>query len=432
MQDLRSTLLAQWPIRFGRRRIAARPAHRPFRRFGLAFLTLAMGVTIIGATMNTIFMWRLNEFWSLDQLIASQAKGAPILYNGLTIEKENNSSFKRHVLAMAAPEVIAIGSSRSFPVRDYMFRTKFYNFGGRFGRSTNFPLADLDIKKQEILAQPSIRVVLLFLDYFWFMTDVPIGQAATPVTTVRHAPKNRGIALAGDGLLAHWLRAVALPRALIRDGVLTWTQYFDVIRGRYPTRRGPIEAVGYSAVLNGSGIAQDGSYYYLWLKAIDDKAETTCSYLGDFPAKQRLPHGAYRPDQKLDPAKVAAFKAFVDSLATASVHVVPILPPLPPSMIDRMTGDPSYAFVDQWRTAMHATFPSVFDFHDIRSLGATECEFMDDVHGQDVAYMRMFRAMAEREPDLARLFDQPLMDQLIGTFAGRRLVTSHGLGQAVR
>lgn len=403
---------------------------RQFQRYVALVTGMSGAVCALVFSLNLFFMYRVNEFWSIEDVIRANldTSSAGVLYNGLT----HSSDYREGMAAVIRPRIMAIGSSRAFSVRDYFFNDTYMGLGGYFRGSHDFKYSQFESARQLIAAiDPNLKVLFVFVDYWWFMADVS-EDAAGQVTARKH-PRNGGYhgndtSFIDRYFIYQFFRSAVYPLTMLESRALTMDRFYDVLSGRVSTRIGGVEKVGYDAVLNDSGFARDGSYYYLRLRG---RKGDSCRHAGDFAAKQKLPHGAYRPGQRIDPRKVDAFKRFVKNIRRAGVHVVPIIPPLAPSMIERMSGDPSYKFIDDWRDLMRREIPGIWDFHDPRGIGSEECEFMDDVHGGDVTLMRIFDAIAHGDARLRPLINAERIENLIARYHGSPFVADYGLWREI-
>ncbi|RAU21841.1 hypothetical protein CU669_11075 [Paramagnetospirillum kuznetsovii] len=386
------------------------------RRFLVVAVAFPLVLITAVAAGNLVFMARLRELWSADRVVEVWSRGN-ILFNPINIE-----DVRPRIVRALDPDVMVLGSSRSFNVHDYAFRRSFFNLGGWLTRSTAFDVGSFQAVPRKVLKYGRPRYLFFFLDYWWVMTS---PEAKTQISSNESRQSlQQDIYERLPSAVRQILKASVLPSTFLSAGHLTLRQYFDVLRGR-GGYADDIVRIGYVANLNEIGFGPDGAYYGLRLRAAD-QAGRICD-LGDLSNRKRLPHGAYRPGQQLDPLKVAALKSMLTELEASSIRVIPILPPLAPSVVTRYQSDPDYAFVDEWRNTMKQMLPGVWDFHDSRALGSTDCEFHDDIHGGDVTYLRILERMGLESDEIRQLLNTGNITAAIRQFSGRRLVTGYGL-----
>jgi hypothetical protein len=70
------------------------------------------------------------------------------------------------------------------------------------------------------------------------------------------------------------------------------------------------------------------------------------------------------------------------------------------------------------------TLPALsFDFHDPKSIGTSQCEFVDGTHGGEVTYLRMLDAVAaDPSSHLEGAIDRAFVRQLIAENTGRAML----------
>lgn len=368
---------------------------------------------------NLLFMTRLNELLTIDEAAAIW-RGGNTLFNALTIADP-----RPKVISELNPDIIVLGSSRSFHMRDYAFTRSFFSLGGGLRHSGIVDPAMFEQQRQFLREMAHPKYLFLFLDYWWFMEGPSSAPSAAGSVATKEAIPGR--TLIDPGASAHLFKALTLPTTLLKTSTLEPRRYLDVLAGREGGDHGGLKRIGYGAVISNTGFGSDGSYYYLWLRNTDFPGRN-CNHLGDIAAKQLLPHGAYRPGQKISSTNVGAVQDMIRHLERDGTKVIPILPPIAPSIIAHYDLDPRYQYIHEWRATMKSAIPGVWDFHDPRTFGSGECEFIDDIHGGDVTYLRILELIGEQDPSIRPILQMDRISELIRDFQGRQFVTSHGLG----
>ena len=67
-----------------------------------------------------------------------------------------------------------------------------------------------------------------------------------------------------------------------------------------------------------------------------------------------------------------------------------------------------------------------FDFHDARAIGSGPCEFIDVWHGGEVTYLRILRALANSDTQIAAAIDTDKVTALISANVGRAEIVRSG------
>ncbi|RAU21842.1 hypothetical protein CU669_11080 [Paramagnetospirillum kuznetsovii] len=366
-------------------------------------------------TCNLLVMARVNELWSKDDILREWDRGNMLV--SALIAPYPREEISRKI----APEITVLGSSRSFNLHDFAFSRSFFNLTGRFG--TVGIVKSFQGAPQLLAEHGNPRYVFIFLDYWWFMTPTTDKGGDGAVMTRR----NQGNPLWGalPQRLRQILSAATLPTTLLRQGLLSIGNYRAALGGQLHGQDG-IRRVGLTAYTTDTGIGPDGAYYGLRLREGDYPGKS-CLYVNDLEARRRLPHGAYQPGQRIDPARMAAAREMIHRLEVAGIRTITIIPPLAPSMAALYRSDSDYAYIDQWRNLAKAEFGKIWDFHDPRDLESGECEFMDDIHGGDVTYLRILDHIGKEDADVKSILNADLVSSLIKEFEGRNFVTSRGL-----
>lgn len=400
-----------------------------FKKYIISLAFLVMFPIIISASLNILFMFKINEFTKIDDVIEAQQNGK-VLFNGLL----NQSPYKSKMAELTQPIIISFGSSRSFGVREFFFKKSFYNLGG------GLPETEQTLKgflRSPGSAFNKLRYVLIYLDFWAFMID-GVDEKVAIQAIKKNKIRQKKVKIdfgAYPEFKNTWLyrlgRASILPFSLMESGVLTFDGYIGVLSGNISDQLDGIKKIGYGAVFAETGFGVDGSYYYLYLRNNPIVTEK-CSLAGQWEAKKKFVHGAYRPGQKVDPRKIEKLATQLRILEENGITGIPIIPPMASSLLDYIDREPSgYEHIDEWRTLMKEKIPAVWDFHDLRDIGVSECEMIDDIHAGDILHMRMIREIAKNDPDFRAMLEVDRIDSLIEEFSGRRNVRTYGLRKAI-
>jgi hypothetical protein len=125
-------------------------------------------------------------------------------------------------------------------------------------------------------------------------------------------------------------------------------------------------------------------------------------------------------------SNLEAVKETIRIFQDAGAYVVLTLPPVAGQVAEAMTRSGKYRYVDELARRVPDMGVDGYNFHDPRTFGSSDCEFVDGIHGGEVAYLRMLSMMAHRNKRLAA-FVSPDIDRSILRFAGRVNAYEHPL-----
>jgi hypothetical protein len=149
---------------------------------------------------------------------------------------------------------------------------------------------------------------------------------------------------------------------------------------------------------------------------------------GDFimaAAPRRGAYTRYGPDNQVVAARLAELDALLAKLRMRGTHVILVVPPVAPPVAEAMAASPRHRYLEDLDRMLRHRGDEYYNFHDARALSADVCEYADATHAGNVVYMKMLRAMADRNPagPLARALERPRLDAAIARFAGRTIVS---------
>lgn len=366
----------------------------------LRIMLAVFALSLLAVGLNAVFLWRSGELEGLSAVVAAQSRQDG-LYNSQTF---SYLDYKDAMYLRRLPEVITLGSSRALQVRDYAFTVPFYNLGGTVrAQDQAFRVTDRMFRRH----RP--QVVFYFLDFWHFCVrgkDIPTLRPPV-VASVKYSDKPQ--------LTAPWI--------YIRNGYISIDDYFKIILG-YVNRYSPMLKIGFLSMLHDSGASVDGSQYYGLGDPVELRASRFKLSLVD------IGHDIFKEGCSFSEQTMRQVERLSTELAGKGVRLVPVIAPMPPSVLDRMRDVGNFAYIEQWRHEVIRRLPDAYDFHDIRSLGATDCEFHDYYHGGEVAYLRILRAIADSDPSLARIVDRQRIDHLIERHRGGLTVADNAVGIA--
>ena len=149
-----------------------------------------------------------------------------------------------------------------------------------------------------------------------------------------------------------------------------------------------------AAAVRQEGFDQYGSYHYTptlngTIKPDDPKFQSSIKQIKN--GEKVFTHG-----DNIDEDVWQDFLRLVSWVKSHDINLIVFMPPLAPQVIDAMADTGDYAYIDQLRNRLQEMAIEYYDFHDLRFAGASDCEFIDGIHGGDIAFRRMLMHMAAR------------------------------------
>lgn len=319
-------------------------------------------------------------------LMRSQELTAPVIAAGLQ-EREGGLygpagdggtyAYKLERYRLARPDILIVGSRRLAALPGEAFNTTAYNAAGAvdsLDQLTAFILAAVDMHAP--------KSILIGLDFWWFNPNPQPAPAAVADT---------------QDFAAH----LADPALWLLTGQVSPKAWFG---GMFPSRDAA-RGIGALALLNGQGWDAYGRYE--GLDADDEE-----------PAALR--------DVHVGPS-AAALQQLGDLIAELnrkSVEVILMVPPMAASLRVSLAKDPENRLVPLWRDAIQSMGQRMFNLDDATALGSSDCEFIDDLTGGEVTYIRTLDAIGNFGGTvLSRAIDHDMVSSLIASNTGHiRLV----------
>lgn len=369
---------------------------RFFRTYALAGVVFALPFAL-----NAAFVIRAGETMTYAEVAARQQRERALYGSAFN---QNNFRYKLELVRQRQPAVIALGSSRVMTFREESFRTSFVNCGGAMNslhEGRQFLERLFEFHRPE--------AVIMGLDFWWF-------NAATP----QPAPGPKG-ASTGDDLS---FEKLANPTCYLLDGRAPLDRFLDILwRGERSSPLLAMESLGLQAILRAEGFRPDGSRLYAGAASGADPAFWDYRFEDTLT---RINHGRrqFQYARTMDPALLAEFEAIVDLCRRHGVRLALFISPLSDAARQAMDArGEDYAYIEEFRRWAASRPEPIPDYHDLASLGSTDCENVDGFHGGETIYLRTLLRLIER-PELAWLapyVDDGRSRQALERSAGRAL-----------
>jgi hypothetical protein len=347
--------------------------------------------------LSYLFLRNSGELDSIEAIAAAQQR-SEALYG--TAIHANVYAYKMALLKERSPDIVAIGSSRVLELRAGDFSALFVNLG----RTANYPDEAAEVVK-DVMAVSHPKLILLAVDFWWFN---PKMVFAFNFDTHRI----RGGDLTSDALIS--------PARWLLEGKLRTRAFLDMVAAGHPVKVGGVPMFGVQAITRGNGFAGDGSYYYLGTVYGRGPAEDPhfSDTFGRIARNTSQFVRAAAPDEQ----RLAAFATLVRRLERTDVRLITFMPPVAPSVLTAMQKAGGFDYIDSARRRIAEISSHHYDFHDARSIGAGDCEFIDGFHGGDVVAARILdRIAADQASGLAAYLNRHKVREIIDKDAGRAL-----------
>lgn len=372
-------------------------------------------VTVVA--LNAAFLWRVGELAAQPEMKEHQQLTGGF-YRSASSDDIMAPWLKFARYDLIQPEVIALGSSRVLQFREQHFIRPFANMG------MTFDYAFLPNIARALVTRPSrLRIVILSLDFWQVHAGV---NNATP--ELHWDPRAAGFQWSVDNSLRQNISGLkeavrgsigkfvsgSFYQAL--TGMLGMTDAVNAIRYRDPAGR-RTENRGVAAILEGSGMAADGSFYYDWVFGGARKPAGFDDVLA------RIEHGneGFQHAATVDPLRWSYIERARSIFRDAGVEVITVIPPVAPSVARTMSRSGHYGVLDDLGSRLGAD-AAFFNFHDGASFGTSDCEFVDGYHGGEVTYLRLLEIMASRN-FLNGFVDIEHLRSLITQFSGHAIAS---------
>ena len=367
------------------------------RRY-VVFLGVFTAPLLILLGLNFLFLRNAGELLSVEEILDRQQDPSQFCLYGTAL-KSQTFAYKMEGIRRTRPDVIALGSSRSLAFRERFFRDAFYNMGSSM---TNLN-EGLDVADGILTGSHPPKTVILSLDFWWF------SEAFTP--PVAYRPRQE---------LLHSFEGYFLfkPFQWLAEGKITITDYVNTIMG---TDRAEPCNIGILALKRRNGLAPDGSRY-------EPDAVTSLENFQDgvFDEVKEIHDGTgrYAYADAAHPLHVETLLQLIQKFRDRGIEVVVVLPPFPSSVVAAFQEEAAhYGVFDSLRNTLRDKNIPFFDATDPAIFGSSDCEFLDGVHGGDVAYARLVLWIdAERKKSgFPPIGNTVLLQKLIAENAGYAL-----------
>jgi hypothetical protein len=351
-------------------------------RFLIKIVSFLLPIFLLLYAYPTIIFVMGREAYTVGQVVATQMKHPSAVVGKEFSDLASDFYYKQTLVAQKKPQVISIGSSRTFEFRKEFFtsNTNFVNAG--FG-AANVQQVTSFIQSLPQADEP--KVMLLGLDHRGYKPEYEFLVPQEPATAAD---------IIANFISFDW-REIYLEQYehKIAPGVL-WQ------------RASSSNDMGITALIKGDGFRSDGSYRYgyelespdryVFLKEDADRALT----------QLRENRNSFEYSSSTSVIGLQSLDRALAAAKARHIQVIGFLPPYEAPLYDQML-----AVHDEYREEMvrlpkqlDAIFKqygfAFYDFSDVRSMGGGPGEFTNNNHPTDKLDLRMLIAMAQENSQL--------------------------------
>lgn len=342
-------------------------------RFGvkcaLFFAPLAGVLALCAVSLSIV-----GELTTPEHVLALQ-KSEPVLFDQMYQPRNSYPAYKLLGTRERHPDVLALGTSRIFSLRNEFVREsgpRFYN-----GYVFSAPVGAMRQFLERLPSNQLPHVLFLAIDPWWFDEHT---QIEPPADYFEHPSQIQVLDFA-------W-----------RNGLYLWTQRWAI--------RGPWNLIGGSARLTKSGLKADGSFYAdsRYLDRVPNLLERQLEDLRDGTDERFL-----RGSQNTSGEAVEEMQRLLNYCSAHHILLIGYLPTFHPSMYAALRANPRAAYM--WRVApvLAPRFEKAgalfFDLQDPAGPGCQAGEYLDSFHESGVCTAKTLIAMVRQDPRVGAIVD---------------------------
>ena len=337
-----------------------------------------------------------REYYSIQQIISTQQKNLGALFNLCcsNIRRE----YKENLFRTKNPEIIALGTSRVLQLRSEFFRnsTNFTNLGQAI-----IGTGDIEKFGKSFLTTSSVKFVLLGLDYQMFN---PAFVSPDLSTVYQKNTFGRFFSI----LATNWRRVYSFY--FQKKFTLSWLYaQFEQTNN-----------VGLIAMTTNAGFRGDGSFEYGDELRSSSHAGISKKQMKESAASVRS-SGQY--GGSISQTSLSSIQKFLELCRRNNVEVIGFMAPQSTFIREALLSKNDnfkQSFTELPVTLTELFKESGFVFYDTsnakETLGSSNDEFVDPLHGSDKMYLRIAIYLANHNTELKQYFDVPrLLEKLKNT-----------------
>lgn len=346
------------------------PRRKKTERFFKGFFApVALLLVFFGLSAGVLY--RAGEYMTMDAIAAKLEKTGGVFGSSLHAQA---FWYKQEVYKRLKPEIATLGSSRTLLLRREHFNSPFANLGLMGSIDEEMEIATA------LFGSHAPKALLLEAPWWWFH----------PAPEASNAVKRSPAVVKPD------LAALLQPIRWLVSGETTIGETLRLLLK-------PSPSVGVTGALHDQGYDAYGSFRYT--ASLTGQTENKDKEFKGTIAKMKNGDKAFLGAKHVSPAQWKKFVALLDFLKSKDVHVVFFVPPVAPTIFALMQKDSAkFAYMQELSGKLEAVMKKYgfgyFDFHDPARLGASDCEFVDGLHGGYIIYDRLLLQIAKADSQI--------------------------------
>lgn len=316
----------------------------------------------------------------------------PRLLFGFAYNAASFYPYKKYLVEIKQPKVIALGTSRVMQFRSDFFKndSSFINAGGA-GRS----MEDIELFMHELHGDGSVKIVILGID--------------KEVITDTYSSKDKK---SEEFLPVRFIKiTVSVSRRI----------YLDYFAGKY-TLSGLYKAskssdnIGLSALLHGDGFRVDGSYRYGGSMSNPERLAVVSSQVESAVLEAKSVSDVEIARRKINlENNLRTLEKVIISSKEKGIIIIGFMPPYPTSLYKQLhLSDPSLVSTEK---ALAEIFERnnlpFFNASNLAGYDGKDSEFFDFIHGTDFMYSRILLSMSNKFPALGQHVNGVMLQNII-------------------
>jgi hypothetical protein len=351
-----------------------------FKKF-LISLTLFL---IIFFSIFLFFLW-IGEI-GINRVVQRQLKNPDKKILFLSALNHDFFSYKAELLKQSNSEIIILGSSRAFDVRQDIFKKKIINMSGSV-RGVN----DLSLIRDLLFDNHSnLKLVIIYFDPWWLNKNVSFQGGANKVP---------------------------YPEYLSFSSIFYSLKYLS--HGNWITESFKSNNLGIGAILNEAGFSREGSLHRL--KHLKDK-ENFYDKKFNFTFKSiENNESVLKKTLEVDQFLLEKACKVINEINNMNFKVIIIYPPFAKAVWEKISNVKGYDYISNSYDDLRNCSKNIYFYNYLKinnSLKSSDCEFVDGTHAGDVLHARIVKDISTKNDVLKDIVDSKFIESFISQEKG--------------
>ena len=374
------------------------------RRFVIVLCSFCLAAAVLAVPFSLAWLYQSGDL-AIDRAIGAQEGDGFALYGpGWGLEEREAQPYKLKLYAGRKPDVLVLGSSSALSLRSSVFSGSMVNMAG-----TASSLSTLRASLDAALRIHKPQAIILAVDFWWFSPaweKDPFEERSLPRRELQYGP---------DTLKAPW--------TWLMHRRISLGQFFAPLYGGFREDR-----FGARAQWDSEGFGPDGSWYPLARLTGDEQGDEA---FADSLSRQKYRLREFAPSGGLSSDAVDAFADIFFRIKGRGIRPIAYITPVAAPVYDAMLGDDaSYRHLFDLKNALMARGIEVLDASDPRTLGITDCEFLDGLRVGEVGCDRILHELTNRWPELLSYVNMEKLNRVLNEWPGHAWVRDERVSDA--